>query len=283
MQNAVAQLFSQPKPQAAQTAPTLNDTKIPSTIRTSISCSPKYHELVKRLAAVLHPEASEKTETPNQASVPGVYVDFRFGPRILVPRATVLSADVVDEMIDSLRRYREKLAEVQQDLARLSELGELPVEVMAEEGVIRVFFPNCDRERLEMLLMEKNVVGGVIHDGEGAGHQARESSSDQVSTLSSIYLEDLSEYDTALYEMLHSDGYSGGTSYYLSTFTSLDAAMRRPLLSSGSTASSQDNDILSLSLLQRISRINEFSLFEPERQVNPVAVHIVEDEPVWAL
>lgn len=292
MQGAVAQLFS--KNEKASMVSVLHEAEksiilavdsaaaIPSTLRTNILCSPRYHDLVKRLAGWTSSEHGEANPAldARPVSSTGVYVDFRYGPRILVPQKSILTADVVDEMVDSLARYREKLAEVQEDLARLSELGELPVEVIAEEGVIRVFFPNCDRERLETLLVEKNVVGGVIHEGtpgDGSG-----SSYESVLSLESLSELDYNYSGSESVRCSSSEELSGGTSWYLSTFTSNDAAMQLPLLSSGSTASSQDNDILSLNLLQRMVRLDESNMLGPV-PTSPVAVRIVEEEPVWAL
>ncbi|QRG37041.1 hypothetical protein FDK38_001411 [Candidozyma auris] len=254
---------------------------VPSTIRVNLSCSPKYHEIVKRLAGWVSSvtQSSEDSSVPHASSASrGVYVDFKFGPRMLVPETTVLSADVVEEMIGGLQRYQQKLAEVQQDLARLSELGELPVQVLAEEGVIRVFFPNCDRERLEMLLVEKNVSGGVIHEGDpGAGTYDSVISSE--SFFQSEY--DFSDSEGAGYPVSSKEGASGGTGWYLSTFTSSDAGMPSPSLDSGSTASS--GEILSSSSEQKIVHLDEPDVFQNTNPPSLESVHIVEAEPMWAM
>lgn len=241
MQSAIAELFRLKTPVKLQAEFLVVECirAVPTVLKTSIQCSPHYHELVKRLGSWATEEA--------EPAFSGVYVDFRYAPRLSVPEKTVLTTDVVDEMMDNLARFREKLAEVQRDLARLSELGELPVEVVQDEGVIRVFFPNCDRERLETLLVEKNVVGGVIHEGASAG-----SGSESLLGL---------EYSYGISEA------SETTSWFLSA-----SDMPLPLLSLGSTASSQD--ILSLQL-QWIVRL------EP---VSPLSslVHIVEEHD-WAI
>ncbi|PVH13730.1 uncharacterized protein CXQ87_001848 [Candidozyma duobushaemuli] len=241
IQSAVAELFKRKEPAVQQSEYSTVDISraVPAVLKTSIQGSPHYHDLVKRLGSW----ATEEIEP----AVSGVYVDFRYAPRLSVPDKTVLTTDVVDEMMDNLARFREKLAEVQRDLARLSELGELPVEVVQDEGVIRVFFPNCDRERLETLLVEKNVVGGVIHEGASAGSSSESDAGSEFSYGESVPSET--------------------TSWFLSA-----SDMPSPSLSSGSTASSQD--ILSSQSSQRIVRL------EP---VPPSSsVHIVEEHE-WAV
>ncbi|KAM9899068.1 hypothetical protein OXX79_005943 [Metschnikowia pulcherrima] len=129
---------------------------VPTSLRLNLSLTQDFHDLVLDLARPPSPE----TASPSV----GCYIDFKIEPKILIPAATMMSSDVMRELIANLKRFEQHIAELQQDLTKLSELGELPLKFVASENVIRVFFPNCDRTQLEILLVEKNVLGGVIHE-----------------------------------------------------------------------------------------------------------------------
>lgn len=138
----------------------------------------------------------------------GCYVEFRMEPPMAIPEATMLSPEVLAELLADLRRYERHLVAMQQDLARLSELGELPLKYVRAEGVIRVYFPNCDRERLQTLLMEKQVSGGVIRDAavpaDALPLASLNVSSDVLSSTSGLYSSSLEYLATAL-DILSSD------------------------------------------------------------------------------
>lgn len=143
---------------------------IPMSLRLNLLLTQKFHDVVLELA---------KPPSPQPLST-GCYIDFKLEPKILIPSATVMSADVLGELLANLKRFERHVAGLQQDLARLSELGELPLKFVADENTIRIFFPNCDRNQLECLLVEKNVVGGVIH--EDVANQCEQIQNDELVT-----------------------------------------------------------------------------------------------------
>lgn len=114
--------------------------------------TPKFHDAIMKLAK------------PANDHVPGCYVDFKIFPRIMIPSATVMNADVLGELLSDLKKFEKLVVELRNDLEKLSELGELPLRYIASQNTIRVYFPNCDREKLEALLVEKNVSGGIVHE-----------------------------------------------------------------------------------------------------------------------
>ncbi|WPK26909.1 hypothetical protein PUMCH_004277 [Australozyma saopauloensis] len=111
-----------------------------------------FHDMVRVLAN----EASTVAE--------GCYVDFKLQPLVLIPEKTMMSADILAELQANLKHFERHLAQLQNDISQLSDLGELPLRYVSSEGIIRVYFPNCDRERLQILLREKNICSGVIYE-----------------------------------------------------------------------------------------------------------------------
>lgn len=154
---------------AAQPTSTAMD-HVPLALRLNILLTQKFHDLVMDLARA----------TPQSAM--GCYVDFKIMPRILIPLATMMSAEVLSELLVNLKNFEKHIVELQQDLARLSELGELPLRFLASNNIIRVYFPNCDRPQLEALLIEKDVMSGIIH--EDFQNECDSLSSDDVSSVS---------------------------------------------------------------------------------------------------
>ncbi|GEQ70761.1 hypothetical protein JCM33374_g4440 [Metschnikowia sp. JCM 33374] len=148
---------------------------VPTALRLNLSLTQKFHDVVMDLARPKSPQP--------QTSSNGCYVDFKLEPRILIPSTTMMNGDIMRELLANLKRFERHVADLQQDLVRLSELGELPLKFVASENVIRVFFPNCDRAQLECLLLEKNVLGGTIHE-DVANHCEKLRDDDSVTSIS---------------------------------------------------------------------------------------------------
>ncbi|OBA22584.1 hypothetical protein METBIDRAFT_11400 [Metschnikowia bicuspidata var. bicuspidata NRRL YB-4993] len=196
---------------------------VASSLRLNLLLSPRFHDMVQALARPLSPQPS------------GCYVDFALQPKFLIPPATVMNADVVGELQANLQRFERQVAELQEDLLKISELGELPLKLMAAEGVLRVFFPNCDRAQLECLLVEKNVRGGVIHEDACGLYEQLQDNSQQLHD-NSQQLQDNSQQlqDNSQVTPVSEAG-------VLSSGASLDRALSR------SASSEPWDDILSLS------------------------------------
>lgn len=125
---------------------------VPTVLRVNISLGEPVHQLILNFAK------------SDPALALGCYVDFSVGAPIFIPPATVMGDEVVAELLGNLKAFERAIADVRRDLARLSELGELPMRYLESAQTIRVYFPNCDRMRLEALLADKNVLGGVIYE-----------------------------------------------------------------------------------------------------------------------
>ena len=95
----------------------------------------------------------------------GCYVDFALGDQLLsIPSMTFLTEEIMSEINANLSYILRKIEELRADFQGLSELGELPIKYLPKENTLRVYFYNCDRDKLEMLLKEKNITGGIIHE-----------------------------------------------------------------------------------------------------------------------
>lgn len=170
--------------------------QVPLSLRLNILLTQKFHDMVMNLASPVL-EAAE-----------GCFVDFKIEPKILIPLATMMSAEVLAELLANLKRFEKHIIELQRDLARLSELGELPLRFLAGNNVIRVYFPNCDRAKLEALLLEKNVLSGIVH--EDLRNECESVSSDELSSvsefdiLSSCNMLSLSGSESCYYDVLSS-------------------------------------------------------------------------------
>lgn len=143
--------------------------RVPLDIRLHSLLTQKFHDMVMELA-----RPAEEAD--------GCFVDFTIAPKVLIPAATMMSAEVLNELLANLKHFEKHLVELQADLARLSELGELPLRFVAASNIIRVYFPNCDRDRLEALLLEKNVLSGVVY--EDVSRECESVSSDELSSVS---------------------------------------------------------------------------------------------------
>lgn len=164
---------------------------VPAALRLNMLLSKQFHHMVMDLAHLA-----------SGAGVHGCYVEFRIQPRITIPDDTLMSAEVLSELLVNLKHFEKHIRDLQRDLARLAELGELPVQVLGPHNTIRVYFPNCDRERLEALLCEKNVVLGIVYE-DARGEGAALVDDGDVSSLSDLDL--LSNY--SLLSLVSSDDY----------------------------------------------------------------------------
>lgn len=144
--------------------------QVPLSLRLNILLTQRFHDMVMDLAS------------PAAEAADGCFVDFKIEPKILIPSATMMSAEVLTELLANLKHFEKHLIELQRDLTRLSELGELPLRFLANKNTIRVYFPNCDRAKLEALLLEKNVSSGTVY--EDARNEIDSLSSDEVSSVS---------------------------------------------------------------------------------------------------
>lgn len=162
-------------------------------IRLNISLTPGFHEKVMQLAQLSPMPADEDLNQVVPQPAAGCYVDFTVAPKILIPSATIFNADILKELTSNLETFQKQLAGLQADLAKLSELGELPLKFMQHKSVIRVYFPNCDYQKLQALLVEKDIQNGVIfedHKSEYLQSQGSTSSLSDFDLLSSV---DMSE------------------------------------------------------------------------------------------
>ncbi|EEQ36081.1 putative stationary phase protein [Clavispora lusitaniae] len=166
--------------------------QVPSGLRLNVSLSKRFHDMVMDLAK------------PVSNVAEGCYVDFQIQPRILIPQNTMMSPEVLSELLVNLKHFEKHIRDLQSDLARLGELGELPVQFLGAQNTIRVYFPNCDRERLETLLREKNVVNGVVYEDYSNECVELESSS-SVSSLSDFDI--LSSFNLSSSASSDSDAY----------------------------------------------------------------------------
>lgn len=171
-------------------AETVAKTLTATTLRLNASLTQGFHDMVQVLAK----EGLTISE--------GCYVDFKLQPLVLIPEKTMMTSEVLAELLSNLKHFERHLQQLQQDIGQLSDLGELPLRFVSEDNVIRVYFPNCDRERLQILLKEKNICSGVIY--EDFKKEAAEL--DRFSNVSSVSENDiLSSYYLSLVESSSSE------------------------------------------------------------------------------
>lgn len=141
---------------------------IRSDIRLNQSLSPHYTAKTLGIGeSAMSDEQSDNVTldlTDQQSIINGCYVDFPLGGDLSIPSMTFLTDEILGEINANLTYITRRINELKQDFMNLGELGELPIKYLAHENVLRVYFPNCDREMVEVLLREKNVVGGTIHE-----------------------------------------------------------------------------------------------------------------------
>lgn len=173
-------------PSASQNAPTTR-------IRLNISLSPRFHDQVMLLAqfSPMEPEEELGHVAPQPAA--GCYVDFTVAPKILIPSATIFNADILNELMSNLETFQKQLADLQADLVKLNELGELPLKFMQLKSVIRVYFPNCDYQKLQSLLVEKDIRNGTIHEDQNSEYLESQGSTASLSDFDLLSSVDMSE------------------------------------------------------------------------------------------
>lgn len=179
-------LSARPLAYAASTAMEM----VPLALRLNILLTQKFHHMVMDLAR----SDSELSQ--------GCFVDFKVEPKILIPQNTIMNGEVLTELLANLKRFERHILDLQRDLARLSELGELPLRYLASSNTIRVYFPNCDRAKLESLLLEKNVMSGIIYEDF---RNESEAYSDEISSVT--------DFDILSSCMLSLNGSSSESSY----------------------------------------------------------------------
>lgn len=144
--------------------------KFNPTIRLNLSLTPKHHHLTLKLAKADSTATIQERIQSNQINV-GTYIDFPVGFQFSIPNETILSDEILEEMMFNIRMFEKKLHDLKQDILNLFELGELPIKYIADKNVLRVYFPNCDRARLESLCQEKSIVGGTIYEDVDGLHE----------------------------------------------------------------------------------------------------------------
>ncbi|KAG7664819.1 uncharacterized protein J8A68_001636 [[Candida] subhashii] len=132
-------------------------------IRLNLSLTPKHHQVTLKLAKTDSTATIQERQECNQMNI-GSYIDFPIGFQFSIPNETILSDEILEEMMYNIKTFEKKLGELRQDILNLFELGELPIKYIADKNVLRVYFPNCDKERLEKLCQEKSIVGGIIFE-----------------------------------------------------------------------------------------------------------------------
>ncbi|ODV82478.1 uncharacterized protein CANTADRAFT_33263, partial [Suhomyces tanzawaensis NRRL Y-17324] len=151
----------QDEPANKRFAPFLAKQKNPG-LRLNLSLTANHHQLTMKLARTDSSATTQEKHECNQV-VEGSYIEFPITFNLNIPHETLLSEEVLDEMLYSVKAFEQKLREFKQDIANLFELGELPIKYIAHKNVLRVYFPNCDSVKLESLCREKNITGGVIY------------------------------------------------------------------------------------------------------------------------
>jgi hypothetical protein len=131
-------------------------------VRVNISLSKDYHQLLIKFSKneVINADHYPELST-NPITTSGCYVEFPISFSFNIDE-TILNLDVIDDMITNIELFQFKLKNLKSDLLALFDLGELPIKYDSKRGVIKVYFPNCDSEKVKILLQEKGVVGGVI-------------------------------------------------------------------------------------------------------------------------
>jgi hypothetical protein len=134
----------------------------------------------KRYKAVtaFQEQVGRKMKSVPKAS-PGSYIDFTINPTItaltpietlpgftqpFAPKQTLNTDGLLDVLSVDFSRALKDLAQVLNDLKRLSALGDLPLTYRGTS--IRVHFPGCDRDTVLRLCDELGVSRGVIYQDE---------------------------------------------------------------------------------------------------------------------
>lgn len=173
--------------------------------------TPGHHKLTLELA---------RTEAHSR-QVLGCYLEFRLDCPVGIPNDTMYTEETQAEIKSSFARQRQRLAVIEENLDKLAELGEVPI--TCNNQVIRFYFPNCDRERLQNLLAEREITGGVIvEDYESNAATIAAKASESVSEWDVM---SLSGYQTLLGSLVDDDVLSSESSmlHHSAPLVTLDA------------------------------------------------------------
>lgn len=232
-------------------------------IRLNLSLSPKHHTLTLSLARTDSTASQQERQQADQVHH-GSYIEFPVNFNLNIPQETILSEEVLDEMLYSVQAFEKQLREFKGDLQNLFELGELPIKYIKEKNALRVYFPNCDPVKLESLCREKNISGGVIYEDFSLVQEETGLVRSRKSSVSIPYTADSMSY-TSSYDVNHNDILS---SYYNTN---------------GSVSSFDDTeDILSDSMVEPLSnedivRLDGFY----QEQTEPAIMFGSYDESYW--
>lgn len=160
--------------------------QVKSNIRLNVSLTPKFSELTLLMARTVSSAGCEETSHNTQTSN-GCYVDFPMNSKFSIPAMTILNNEILDELMQDLKILESKIAELKLDLQNLFELGELPMKYLHDQNIIRVYFANCDKARLESLLREKNIKNGIIYEEAVNGCSSDCANVSEADILSSYY------------------------------------------------------------------------------------------------
>ncbi|KAI3404308.2 hypothetical protein KGF56_002828 [Candida oxycetoniae] len=155
-------LFQTPKFNLNPTYPLLQilwkkfQQRTPLHSKPNLSLSARIHHQVLSLAK------TESSSTSN--AVANCHIDFPVNFTFSIPNETILTQDTLDEILFNIKTFEKKLNDFKADLTSIFELGELPIKYLSKQNVLRVYFANCDKERLSRLCNEKGIVGGFIHE-----------------------------------------------------------------------------------------------------------------------
>ncbi|CAI5759087.1 unnamed protein product [Candida verbasci] len=134
-------------------------------LRLNLKLSSKNHQLTLRLSKSESSATQiENLKAKNLQSSTFLEIPLQFS--LSIPQESILSDEIVEEVMFNIKLFEKKLKDFKNDLKGLFDLGELPIKYISSRNVFRIYFPNCDRERLEILLKDKDIIGGVIVEEE---------------------------------------------------------------------------------------------------------------------
>ncbi|CUM45664.1 uncharacterized protein AC631_01565 [Debaryomyces fabryi] len=173
--------------------------QVKSNIRLNVSLTPKFSELTLLMARTVSSAGCEETSHNTQVSN-GCYVDFPMSSKFSIPSMTILNNEILDELMLDLKILESRIAELKLDLQGLFELGELPMKYLHDQNILRVYFANCDKARLEGLLREKNIKNGIIYEEAVEGCSSTSANVSEADILSSYYGSSSSHGSTTEYD-----------------------------------------------------------------------------------
>lgn len=110
--------------------------------------------------------ASDALSGPPLVPITTVAVEFDFVPQFVLPLVAELNDSTLQNVDSTLKQGIVSLNQVASDIRKLAQLGELPISMHGDK--LRVHFPNCDREKVDLLLADQGVVRGRIIEVLGA-------------------------------------------------------------------------------------------------------------------